>query len=397
MSTVHALLCLCSLTLFIAADCKVFTPELTSKIEEFVKKYMQAYGPVGLSLAVVKGNETWTRGFMTDKASQRPIDSSTLFALTWSTTVFTSTLLGMLMDESKSGYTWNTPVKDILGSDFQLENDYITNHTTLKDILTGRTVFTCSEEFRDVLNDNHLDVRTGREGRRGDGRSIVGGTSPPTHLSAFADELTAGFTPAEPTIGIATSAGDMAKWLSFHLREGKTADGVPLLKKKTLKETYKLQMALPHTWNFAKKPEDPVTFSVYGTGFSWLFVLLPSTTALFDTYLHTRFEIFYYIVDLLLGEDPWRNTTTFPKFSLAPDRNATNTTYTPFVVPGIVENPELFEGTYGNRLFGDVSISRNTSGELLVSYGRILGKLRKTNSTNVLLADLYGPLEFLYT
>ncbi|PVD35051.1 hypothetical protein C0Q70_06332 [Pomacea canaliculata] len=73
MSTVLTLLCLCSLTLWTTADGKVLTPQLTSRIEAFVENLLQCRGVVGLSLAVVKGNETWTRGFgMADKASGRP-------------------------------------------------------------------------------------------------------------------------------------------------------------------------------------------------------------------------------------------------------------------------------------------------------------------------------------
>lgn len=80
----------------------MLTPELTSKIEAYVKEFMQCRGVVGLSLAVVKGKETWTRGFgMADIASERPVYSSTLFIIASVTKAFTSTLLGMLMDESK--------------------------------------------------------------------------------------------------------------------------------------------------------------------------------------------------------------------------------------------------------------------------------------------------------
>lgn len=102
MSTVLILLCLCSLALRTAADVNVLTPELTSKIEAYVKEFMQCRGVVGLSLAVVKGNETWTRGFgLADKGSGRPVTSSTLFGIASLSKAFTATLLGILIDESK--------------------------------------------------------------------------------------------------------------------------------------------------------------------------------------------------------------------------------------------------------------------------------------------------------
>ncbi|PVD35055.1 hypothetical protein C0Q70_06336 [Pomacea canaliculata] len=140
MSTVLTLLCLCSLTLWTTTDGKVLTPQLTSKIEEFVENLMQCRKGVGLSLAVVKGNETWTRGFgMADKASGRPVNSSTLFGIGSVTKAFTSTFLAMLIEESQGKYTWQTPIKDILGNDFKLGDEYLTSHVTIRDVLLHRT------------------------------------------------------------------------------------------------------------------------------------------------------------------------------------------------------------------------------------------------------------------
>ena len=36
-------------------------------------------------------------------------------------------------------YSWETPVVDILGPDFRLGDDYITQHVTLRDLLSHRT------------------------------------------------------------------------------------------------------------------------------------------------------------------------------------------------------------------------------------------------------------------
>lgn len=124
-----------------------------------------------------------------------------------------------------------------------------------------------------------------------------------------------------------------------------------------------------------------------------------TTTALPEPISLALDEIFFYIADLLLGEDPWLNTTTSHQYIGscigASDQTSSNTINETEVVPGLVENPEMFEGTYGHRLFGDIVIYRNTSGELLVKYGNVLGRLRKTSDGEVLLAELYGPFEFL--
>lgn len=113
----------------------------------------------------------------------------------------------------------------------------------------------------------------------------------------------------------------------------------------------------------------------------------------------TAIEVFYYIADLLLDEDPWLDTVTscqFPGPWLgAPEQGPSNTNDAPIFVPGLVEKPKLFEGTYGNRLFGDIVIFIDTSGDLLANYSRILGKLHKTSQTHVLMLDMYGSLEFM--
>lgn len=36
-------------------------------------------------------------------------------------------------------YTWETPLKNILGKDFQLEDEFLSSHVTIKDVLLHRT------------------------------------------------------------------------------------------------------------------------------------------------------------------------------------------------------------------------------------------------------------------
>ena len=48
-----------------------------------------------------------------------------------------------------------------------------------------------------------------------------------------------------PAGSIMSNANDMAKWLQFHLRNGRSASGEQLINYQLLKETYEEQMALP--------------------------------------------------------------------------------------------------------------------------------------------------------
>ncbi|PVD35053.1 hypothetical protein C0Q70_06334 [Pomacea canaliculata] len=490
MSTVLTLLCLCSLTLWTTADGKVLTPQLTSRIEAFVENLMQCRKGVGLSLAVVKGNETWTRGFgMADKASGRLVNSSTLFGIGSVTKAFTSTILAMLIEESRGKYTWQTPIKDILGNDFQLADEYLTSHVTIKDILLHRTGLTTSiislyagypatftrEQFTNRLQylpasglfRDEWNYNNWMYGLAGRVAEVMGGASweellhqrifQPLQMNdsrvigydvevdvdnfalpyvyvrnelVLSDPVIYHIHPDEPAGAIASSADDMAKWLSWHLHGGVTSDGDVILNKTTLQDMYTPRIILSPqklTSDAMLKPQFPVTYQDFGYGYAWVtssyrgypIVWHSGGINSYITYLsmlrdldlgifmttngykssdvkYTLEEILYYITDLFLGEEPWLNTTNACQF---PQPWVNTTGQTPSndtnIVPGNIENPQDFAGQYENRLFGNIVVAQNGSNELLVTYGRITGKLYKTKDRNVLVMEIYGLLEFL--
>lgn len=110
----------------------------------------------------------------------------------------------------------------------------------------------------------------------------------------------------------------------------------------------------------------------------------------------TLYEIFFYIVDLLLQEMPWVNTANACQYP-APWLKITGQTppNDAVIVHGCIKNPKDFLGVYRNRLFGDIVITQNQSSEMFVEYGHIKGKLHKTNDRHVLMMEFYGSLEFL--
>lgn len=83
------------------AQGSVFTPEQTTLVQDFVENLMQCRGITGLTLAVVKGNETWTRGFgVADRESGRKVNSATLFGIGSVTKAFTSAILSLFINET---------------------------------------------------------------------------------------------------------------------------------------------------------------------------------------------------------------------------------------------------------------------------------------------------------
>ena len=88
--------------LITTASAEVFSSEQTTQIEKFVTDVMTCYNVPGLTLAVVRGNQTWTKGFgMADLEKNIPVDKrKTLFGIGSLTKAFTVTQIAMLLSES---------------------------------------------------------------------------------------------------------------------------------------------------------------------------------------------------------------------------------------------------------------------------------------------------------
>ena len=70
---------------------------------------------------------------------------------------------------------------------------------------------------------------------------------------------------------IVSNADDMSKWMMFHLSGGKNAEGVQVIEKSLLKETYKPRNTLSSNDinKYFRRPEVPVTMSNDGYGLGW--------------------------------------------------------------------------------------------------------------------------------
>ncbi|PVD35050.1 hypothetical protein C0Q70_06331 [Pomacea canaliculata] len=193
--------------------------------------------------------------------------------------------------------------------------------------------------------------------------------------------------PCEPAGAIASSADDMAKWLSWHLRGGVTSDGNIIINGTTLADMYKPHVILSaETLNthYVFKPQFPHTYLTFGYGYAW-------TTSSYKGYsvvghggkIHSYASYLHLLRDLDLGIFISNN---------GPGQTPPNDEV---IVHGCIKNPKDFLGVYRNRLFGDIVITQNQSSEMFVEYGHIKGKLHKTNDRHVLMMEFYGSLEFL--
>jgi len=124
----------------------VVTPELQQRLDLLVEKLeeqRQTLHVPGMAIAVVKDDEViLTHGFgVADVETGTPVTPETIFAIGSSTKAFTSTLVGMLVDEGKMG--WDEPVNKYLPY-FQMNvsGDDESAAVTLRDALSHRTGFT---------------------------------------------------------------------------------------------------------------------------------------------------------------------------------------------------------------------------------------------------------------
>ncbi|XP_067661440.1 uncharacterized protein [Haliotis asinina] len=323
---VVALLLLMSAVSTVSAG--VFTDDQATKVVMFVEEVMRCRQIPGLTVAVVKGDATWTRGFgQADIEEGVNVTKDTLFGIGSVTKAFTTTLLAMMIDESNGSLTWTSKVKDVLGSNFEFVDEERTRETTLRDLLCHRTGLQTAtltllagfaknftrpdlamrfrflpevQPFRNVFEYNNwayallgriVEVLSGESYEAtlekrifkplGMNQSKVLGKTITSNASEMAkpyfdveneliltDPSIYDIHPGEAAGAIASSGEDMAKWLHFLLRQGVTEDNVTLVKSKTLAEVFKPHESIPTDLSLSK-PKYPVMDLQYAYGYAW--------------------------------------------------------------------------------------------------------------------------------
>lgn len=83
---------------------EVLSPELKDEVNMFVNDVLACRKISGLTLAVVKSEETWIKGYgKADMALDRAVDADTQFLIGSLTKAFTALAIGMLLKESTKG------------------------------------------------------------------------------------------------------------------------------------------------------------------------------------------------------------------------------------------------------------------------------------------------------
>lgn len=316
---------------FLTVYSSIVTPEFETELRSFINASMECRLIPGMTLAVVKGDEVWTRGYgMADLSTGRTVDEQTVFNLASITKSFTAALLGILLNET--GHTWSTKVTDILGNGYAFVDDYRTKELMVRDLLSHRTGLGNLDEgliagFPEHFSRADLcknlrylpEKRPVRDGwwysnylymMLGHVAEVLGndtyenlvtsrifeplGMNSTWMLKKPADVLKAdvaipysfrdgefqngtsenfNYHPYEPAIAIMSTATDMTKWIKFNLKKGKTETGDQLIDMKLIDDmqwptaTYDSPMTLGD--RFLTKPKYPVDEIQLGYGYGW--------------------------------------------------------------------------------------------------------------------------------
>ena len=300
MSRIPNVLSCCALLAVAAAADFVFAAPTGQSIEQSVKRTMEEFQVPGMAVSVVRdGSVVYSAGHgVLENGGSAAVDDRTLFQIASVSKAFTAATLALLADEDK--LDWDDPVIDYL-PEFRMHDPWVTREFTIRDLLTHRSGLplgagdllmfpegkTTREEIVHAMRylkpatsfrsayayDNLLYIVAGEVVARvsglsfdefleqrllsplgmGDCSATLGRADPaaakatPHVLIEGSLETTkSGVTGTGAAAGgINCSARSMARWMTFVLGEGVTAEGERLISEAQFAELLKPATLLP--------------------------------------------------------------------------------------------------------------------------------------------------------
>src|SRR5215217_670757 len=270
--------------IILAAPVTATAQQAPPDFDNYVRRVMQSFTVPGLSVAIVKdGKVVLAKGYGVRRmGDSTPVDARTRFGIASNTKLFTATAVAILVEEGK--LAWDNPVTAYLPG-FAMSDPYVTHELTVRDLLVHRSglglgagdllwwppsTYNRKEIARRIRNiplstsfrsayayDNVLYLVAGEVIEAVSGKSWedfvakrilakVGMTGSNVRHSAAAGGGNVASPHARvegkvrpirpfasdntnPAGGINSSATDIAKWMLVQLREGRLADGTPLI------------------------------------------------------------------------------------------------------------------------------------------------------------------------
>ena len=114
-------------------------PDKEAKLDSFIESLTQCRDNVGMFVALVKdGQVVFTGGYGSrNLEDDLPVTSTTKFNIGSLSKAFTTALAADAISQSPSA-SWDTPLADILGGDFQLQDEFRSEEANLRDIFSHK-------------------------------------------------------------------------------------------------------------------------------------------------------------------------------------------------------------------------------------------------------------------
>lgn len=111
---------------------------LLKRLDRFINEMMAEWNAPGLAVCVVQdGRLVYSQGFgLRDVEKNLPVTPRTLFAIGSCSNAFTTTAMGILVDEGK--LEWDKPLREYLPT-FRLKDDFATERMTPRDLVCHRS------------------------------------------------------------------------------------------------------------------------------------------------------------------------------------------------------------------------------------------------------------------
>ena len=115
-------------------------------IDSMVNISMTTFPQAGMAIAVIQDGEvTHLKGYgLASAETGEQVDENTLFSIASNSKAFTTTALGMLIDQGK--LSWDDKVIDRI-PEFRMYDPYVTAHFTIVDLLTHRSGLDWGQEI----------------------------------------------------------------------------------------------------------------------------------------------------------------------------------------------------------------------------------------------------------
>ncbi len=290
------------------------------ELDKYFENALIKWRVPGMAVGIIKDNQVFLlKGYgVCETGKQETVDENTLFAVASNTKSFTSTALGMLVDEGK--ISWDDKVTDHLPW-FRLYDPYVTMNITIRDLLAHRTgletfsgdlIWYGSTHSREEVVRRASNLKPTHGFRAGYGYSNImylaagliiekvsgvrwddfisqrifgplGMNSSNTSITKLDlkgntaiphNDVDNEVIPIKylnwdnigPAGSINSSASDMLRWIRFQLEKGKI-NGQPLISEIALRETWSPQIMLKVS-PFSEKNWPSTHFKSYGLGWS---------------------------------------------------------------------------------------------------------------------------------